>query len=151
MSEFIDSLIKVYPKSLKISDDKVAVELADKKKLLKVCEKIKRKFDILFMLVVVDRPPNFELNYIFSKYEGKDTFILRTIIKHEDTIDSITKIFPSADWEEREAYDLFGIKFEGHPNLKRILLPEDWPGHPLRKDFVITDEVKNWTGLDLKF
>jgi NADH:ubiquinone oxidoreductase 27 kD subunit len=118
---------------------------------LKVCEKIKGEFDILFMLVVVDRPPNFELNYIFSKYEGKDTFMLRTIIKHEDTIDSITKIFPSADWEEREAYDLFGIKFEGHHNLKRILLPEDWPGHPLRKDFVITDEVKNWTGLDLKF
>lgn len=56
---------------------------------------------------------------------------------------SVTEIWPTADWHEREAYDLFGILFVGHPNLKRILLPEDWEGHPLRKDYAPKDkEVK---------
>ncbi|MGC8516684.1 MAG: NADH-quinone oxidoreductase subunit C [Candidatus Acidifodinimicrobium sp.] len=150
MNEFADKLLKIFSNSSKAADDG-AIELTDKKKLLKVVERIRKNFDILFMLTVVDKPPNFELNYVFSKYESKDILILRTLIKHEESVDSITNLFPSADWEEREAYDLFGIKFDGHPNLKRILLPEDWPGHPLRKDFVVTDEIKNWTGLDLKF
>ncbi len=150
MNDFTDKLLKAFPNGLKASDGGT-IELTDKKKLLKVVERVRKNFDILFMLTVVDRPPNFELNYVFSKYEGRDILILRTLIKHEESIDSITNLFPSADWEEREAYDLFGIKFDGHPNLKRILLPEDWPGHPLRKDFVVTDEIKNWTGLDLKF
>ena len=150
MNDFTDKLLKAFLNGLKASDGGT-IELTDKKKLLKVVERVRKNFDILFMLTVVDRPPNFELNYVFSKYEGRDILILRTLIKHEESIDSITNLFPSADWEEREAYDLFGIKFDGHPNLKRILLPEDWPGHPLRKDFVVTDEIKNWTGLDLKF
>ncbi|MCA9807560.1 MAG: NADH-quinone oxidoreductase subunit C, partial [Cyanobacteria bacterium HKST-UBA06] len=49
-----------------------------------------------------------------------------------------------ADWHEREAYDLFGIQFDGHPNLKRILMPDDWVGHPLRKDYTVDDPRLVW-------
>ncbi|WP_420577292.1 NADH-quinone oxidoreductase subunit C [Ekhidna sp.] len=55
-------------------------------------------------------------------------------------IDSVTKIWRTADWHEREAYDLLGIQFKGHPDLRRILLPDDWEGHPLRKDYVEQEE-----------
>lgn len=127
------------------------IYLKDKNYLLKIAREIHLDFDILFMLAVVHRPPKFELNYIFSKYEDDETLRLVVEIQDGETIDSISNIFTSANWEEREAYDMFGINFVGHPNLKRILLPEDWPGHPLRKDFIVNDEIKQWTGLDLKF
>jgi len=56
------------------------------------------------------------------------------------TIDSVTSVWPAADWHERETYDLFGIHFRGHPELRRILLPHDWVGHPLRKDYPLAGE-----------
>ncbi len=57
-----------------------------------------------------------------------------------DPVPSVVPIWPTADWHEREVYDLMGIVFEGHPNLVRILMPEDWEGHPLRKDYPIGGE-----------
>lgn len=130
----------------------VVSELKDKKLIKKAAWQIKEGFDVLYALVVVDYSPRFELNYIFTDYSTADTFILKVNIDEKDyRIDSIEGIFGSANWEEREAYDLFGIKFEGHSDLRRILLPEDWPGHPLKKSFVVDDGIRNWTGLDLKF
>ncbi|MCL4376359.1 NADH-quinone oxidoreductase subunit C [Candidatus Parvarchaeota archaeon] len=128
------------------------IRIKNKKLIKKLAWQIKEEFDILYSLAVVDYSPDFELNYIFSNYKNADILVLKVNITEKDfAIDSITDIFSSANWEEREAYDLFGIKFNGHPDLRRILLPEDWPGHPLRKDFKVDDEVRNWTGLDLKF
>jgi NADH-quinone oxidoreductase subunit C len=127
--------------------------LSENEALKKLVKSISTEFDILFTLLIVDRPPEaFELNYVFSRYRDSALLTIRVNLNHDKpVIDSIAKILPSAEWEEREAYDLFGIKFRGHPDLRRILLQDDWPGRPLRKDFVVTDEIRNWTGLDLKF
>ena len=133
--------------------NETVILLNDKSKLKTVVGEIKNHFDILFMLMVVDRPPKvFEMNYVFTSYSKNDILTLRVNIdRDKPSVDSISNLLGSADWEEREAYDMFGINFKGHKDLRRILLPEDWPGRPLRKDFQVTDEVRNWTGLDLKF
>ena len=135
----------------KVKIDKNILTLADKKDLIRVVKFVSKYFDVLYMLIVVHRPPKFELNYIFSRYQDQEIIQIKVEISDKENIASISNIFKSAEWEEREAYDMFGIVFRDHPDLRRILLPEDWPGHPMRKDFVVTEEIKHWTGLDLKF
>ncbi|MEM0143045.1 MAG: NADH-quinone oxidoreductase subunit C [Candidatus Parvarchaeum sp.] len=151
----LDKIKKGFKGELEILTDEPGfsvIRIKDKKSLKKLAWQLKGEFDILYSLSVVDYSPNFELNYIFSNYKNADLLVLKVNITEKDfAIDSITEVFNSAEWEEREAYDLFGIRFNGHPDLRRILLPEDWPGHPLRKDFKVDDEIRNWTGLDLKF
>ncbi len=151
----VDKLKKAVKGELEVLADEKGlsiVRIKNKKLLTKLAWQLKEAFDLLYCISVVDYSPDFELNYIFSNYSNSDLFIIKVNITEKDfAVDSITGIFNSANWEEREAYDLFGIKFNGHPDLRRILLPEDWPGHPLRKDFKVDDEVRNWTGLDLKF
>jgi NADH:ubiquinone oxidoreductase subunit C len=63
----------------------------------------------------------------------------------EGGIESVTSVWPTANWMEREAYDLFGVTFKGHPDLRRILLPTDWDGHPLRKDYPLEFMENEWT------
>ena len=61
---------------------------------------------------------------------------LKTKVRRDDPhLESLVRVWPAANWQEREVFDLFGIVFDGHPDLRRILLPEDWVGHPLRKDY----------------
>ncbi|ADG07517.1 NADH-quinone oxidoreductase subunit C [Kyrpidia tusciae] len=101
-------------------------------------------FDYLNDLHAVDLGGEFRVNYFLESFtHGHMLAVSVTVPRDNPRVPSVTEIWPTADWHEREAYDLFGILFVGHPNLKRILLPEDWEGHPLRKDYAPKDkEVK---------
>ena len=87
-------------------------------------------------------PERFELVYQLRDLEKPADIRVRTFIGGESPrIDSAHDIFPPANWEERETYDMFGIVFVGHPDLTRILMPDDWVGHPLRRDYPVGGEV----------
>jgi NADH-quinone oxidoreductase subunit C len=82
--------------------------------------------------------PRFQLTYHILSHALKQRVRLKTWVSEGDpAIESITSVFPGANFYEREVFDLFGIRFEGHPNLRRILMPEEWVGHPLRKDYPV--------------
>jgi NADH-quinone oxidoreductase subunit C len=81
--------------------------------------------------------PRFQLSYHILSHQFKEHIRLRCLVDEPASIDSIVPVWPSANFFEREVFDLFGIRFEGHPNLRRILMPDDWDGYPLRKDYPV--------------
>jgi NADH-quinone oxidoreductase subunit C len=82
--------------------------------------------------------PRFQVTYHIVSHSLKERVrLIAFVAEPELTIDSITPVWPSANFYEREVYDLFGVRFNGHPNLRRIMLPEEWEGHPLRKDYPV--------------
>jgi NADH-quinone oxidoreductase subunit C len=82
--------------------------------------------------------PRFEMVYEVRDLERSRLLRIRAFLPADDpVIDSVHDLYGPANWDEREVFDLFGISFEGHPNLTRILLPDDWEGHPLRRDFPV--------------
>jgi NADH-quinone oxidoreductase subunit C len=97
-------------------------------------------FDNLMCLSAVDYPkedpPRMEVVYHLYSYRHRHTFVLKVHLPREGArVPTVEGVWGVANWHEREAYDLFGIVFEGHSDLRRILLPDDWVGHPLRKDW----------------
>ena len=94
------------------------------------------EFDYLMSLSAVDWPDRFDVVYHLYSVSHKHYVTLKSKIgKEQPTIASVTSVWKAADWQEREVYDMFGIEFEGHPDLRRILLEPDWEGFPLRKDY----------------
>jgi NADH-quinone oxidoreductase subunit C len=82
--------------------------------------------------------PRFQLSYHILSHTYKERLRLRVMVEGEaPSVESITSVWPSANFYEREVFDLFGIRFEGHPNLRRIMMPDEWQGHPLRKDYPV--------------
>ena len=101
----------------------------------------KLKFRQLIDIAGVDYPEEekrFKLVYLFLSHENNERIKLSTKLESNQIINSITKIFPSANWMEREVFDMYGIKFKNHPDLRRILTDYGFKGHPLRKDFPLT-------------
>ena len=114
-------------------------DLVDVVQFLKLNENF--KFKQLIDIAGVDYPENdkrFELIYLFLSHENNTRIKLLIKFEINQTINSITKIFPSANWMEREVFDMYGIKFKNHPDLRRILTDYGFKGHPLRKDFPLT-------------
>jgi len=82
--------------------------------------------------------PRFQLSYHLLSHAFKERIRLRVVVSEADgAVDSITSVWPAANFYEREVFDLFGIHFNGHPDLRRIMMPDDWKGHPLRKDYPV--------------
>ena len=102
-------------------------------------------FDQLIDITAIDYPSKenrFELIYILLSMKKNKRIILKTLVNENDSIDSIIQIFKASDWYERECYDLFGIKFNNHPDLRRIMTDYNFEGHPLRKDFPLTGHTE---------
>jgi NADH-quinone oxidoreductase subunit C len=83
--------------------------------------------------------PRFEVNYHLVSLEMQARLRLKVRLPgNEPVVTSVTPVWPTANWHERETFDLFGIRFDGHPDLRRILMPDEWEGYPLRKDYPVT-------------
>jgi len=99
------------------------------------------RFNFFSDLTCVDqypREPRFEICYHLLSHARKERVRLKVKLMGDDAnIESLTSLWPAANFFEREVFDLFGVRFLGHPNLRRILMPEDWEGHPLRKDYPV--------------
>jgi len=96
-----------------------------------------------------EREAQFDIVYVLYSFHHNERVRVKTQIKESDSVRTAVEIWPTANWLEREVYDMFGIKFDGHPDLKRILLPEDWKGYPLRKDYPILQQDKEWVQINL--
>ena len=127
-----------------IENDELTIEINEKDlvevvQLLKSDEKC--KFRQLIDIAAVDYPDEekrFELVYLFLSHENNNRIKLLIKIQLNQIVNSITKIFPSANWMEREVFDMYGVSFKDHPDLRRILTDYGFEGHPLRKDFPLT-------------
>jgi NADH-quinone oxidoreductase subunit C len=89
----------------------------------------------LFGVDYPDREKRFDILYNLYSLSRNRRVFLRVRVGENEPVPTVSGIFPNANWAEREVYDLFGVPFEGHPDLRRILMPDDWDGHPLRKDY----------------
>ncbi len=95
------------------------------------------------------REKQFEVIWVLYSFARNERIRVKTQILDGASLPSSVPIWGGANWLEREVYDMFGIKFDGHPDMKRILLPEEWKGHPLRKDYGILQQDTEWVQINL--
>jgi len=135
-----------------IGDHSVSV---NSESILEVCQSLKKSefdFNVLQVITGCDYLPNdgaegakvvegrIEISYILASFTKNTEIIIKTKVKRGDMdnlpeIESVSSVWKAADWQERECMDMFGVQFKNHPDLRRILCPDDWEGHPLRKDY----------------
>ena len=122
----------------------------ERSRIVDVCNALKNdsEFNYLSDLTCAHYPDQraapFEVIYNLYSISANERVRLKVAVNGEG-VDSVTSVWPSADWPEREVYDLFGVIFRNHPDLRRILLPPDWEGHPLRKDYALEFVENRWT------
>jgi len=129
----------------KLDRDELTLEIAADR-IVRVCRHLKneQKFTRLSTVTAVDwypEEPRFEVVYHLHSVERNLRLRLKCRLSGANPeIDSVTGVWRGANWYERETFDLFGIRFRHHPDLRRIMLPDEWEGHPLRKDYPVTGE-----------
>lgn len=110
------------------------------------------KFDYCVDVTAVHYPKRekqFDVVWILYSFAKNERIRVKTMVAEGESLPSAVSIWPTCNWLEREVFDMFGIKFEGHPDMKRILLPDGWKGHPLRKDYGIIQQDKEWVQINL--
>ena len=133
------------------------VIIIDAKDNKPVLEHLKNEcgYDVLSEMSAIDylaQDGEFEIFYQLLSLEKRKRIRVKCRIKENEAIESVEPVFRSADWSEREMFDMFGIKVNNHPNLKRILMPDDWVGYPLRKSYPLHgDEAAQWYEVDKIF
>jgi NADH-quinone oxidoreductase subunit C len=144
MEKLINSELATKIQNSFIKNSELTIEI-NENNLIEVIQFLKSnekcKFRQLIDIAGVDYPDSekrFQLVYLFLSHENNTRIKVSTQFQLDQTISSITKIFPSANWMEREVFDMYGIKFKNHPDLRRILTDYGFKGHPLRKDFPLT-------------
>jgi NADH-quinone oxidoreductase subunit C len=109
--------------------------------------KLEAGFDYLVDITAVDWPKRaerFDLVYILYSFSRNERVRIKTQIDESYRPASVVGVHLTANWLEREVFDMFGIEFAGHPDLRRILMPDEWQGHPLRKDYPILQQDQRW-------
>jgi NADH-quinone oxidoreductase subunit C len=157
-STLLDELQKRFPGALGdtvVFRNMPSVTVA-KESLVSVCEFLKSdeggEYALLTDHTAVDYPKRekrFELIYHLYSFRRNDRLRVKVVAGEEEKVPSVVGIWPTANWLEREVYDMFGVQYEGHPDLKRILLPDGWSGHPLRKDYDILKQDDAWVEANL--
>ena len=130
-------------------DRKQAILVIAADRLLEIARysREEENFDLLTDLTAVDWPKRekrFDLVLNLYSFPKNERLRIKALLGENEPVASVESVWPTANWLEREVYDMFGIVFEGHPNLKRLLLPEEWQGHPLRKDYDILQQDEAW-------
>lgn len=141
---FPEDILDIYCFSGKI--DELTLK-AKREKIRDICRFVKEEPELDFTYLAditgvdyLDREERFDLVYHLYSVNKNQRLRLKVSVKDGEAVESVTSIWKGADWYEREAFDMLGIKFHGHPNLKRILMPDDWEGHPYRKDYPLEDQ-----------
>jgi NADH-quinone oxidoreductase subunit C len=127
-----------------------------KEHLVAVCQFLKSAeggaYTLLTDETAVDYPKRekrFDIVYHLYSFERNNRLRLRVQVGAGEKVPSVTGVWPTANWLEREIYDMFGVDYDGHPDLKRILMPDEWVGHPLRKDYDILKQDEAWVKANL--
>jgi len=144
LEKLINSELSSKVQNSSIKNGELLIEI-NENNLVEVVQFLKSNENLRFRQLIdiagVDYPEEekrFQLVYLFLSHENNNRIKLSIKFQSDQTINSITKIFPSANWMEREVFDMYGIKFKNHPDLRRILTDYGFKGHPLRKDFPLT-------------
>jgi len=153
--------IKILKENFDVKDNYVElgflVVMVDAKQNFEVIKFLKEQlgYKMLTEVSAIDylaQSGEFEIFYHMLNLEGRKRIRVKCRLKENQAIASVEPLFRSADWSEREMYDMYGVKINNHPYMKRILMPDDWHGHPLRKDYPLEgDEFAKWYEVDKIF
>ena len=157
-SPLLDVLQKRFPGAISeaVTFRKMPSITVAKESLPALCQFLKGEeggaYTLLTDQTAVDYPKRdkrFDIIYHLYSFKRNDRLRLKVIFGEGETVPSVVSIWPTANWLEREVYDMFGVVYDGHPDLKRILLPDGWTGHPLRKDYDILRQDDAWVKSNL--
>jgi NADH-quinone oxidoreductase subunit C len=145
--EFLNSKVSGANASTSVGEAGDASITVDATKLYQVCEKLKneKSFRVLQVVSGTDFKEYIEVAYMLATFDSanvQDLILKVKLDRNNPEVDSVCGLWPAANFQERETYDMMGVNFKNHPDLRRILCPEDWTGFPLRKDYVV-QEVYN--------